>query len=991
MTDVRDPDFLKAEEFAAFFEAVHEDPAGRKRSPFAWQERLAQKVFAGGWDEVIDAPTGAGKTAAIDIAVFHLALQAALGEQRDAATRILFVVDRRLIVDEAHKRAEKIADKLKTAQDDVLVRVAARLQLLAEADGPPLAVTKLRGGAPKDPDWVRTPAQPTVVVSTVDQVGSRLLFRGYGVSDSMKPLHAGLIGSDALLLLDEAHLSQPFVQTARDLTELHKAGLRMVTLSATPANAGDATVFRLSEKERAEDLIARRLGAKKLTTLVETSAGELADVLAEQAWKLSRVGKDGGEACIVAVVVNRVARARAVFEALQKRGARPLVFDAPEASASADEAAADLVLRIGRSRELDRRRLTEVLLDRTRAGREPRDVSGPLFVVATQTIEVGADLDFDALVTEIAPFDCLRQRFGRLDRLGDYGRARGVVVAASGQVAKNAKPDPIYGPALKATWTLLVEAAGSKDADKKKRGKRAVSEPTIDFGVAASQAWLPSGETLAACLAPRADAPVLLPRDVALWSRTSPVPAVDPEVSLYLHGPAGGPDDVNIVWRADLSGDDLDVWTDRVAACAPSALEAIAVPIGEARRWLRWEEPGDVADVEAAAGTDDPERAPSRRALRWRGADDEKTAFVSARSLRPGDTIVVPSTDGGCDGWGWAPQSRTWVPDLARAAMREHRGRDVLRLTRASAELGLDPPGERDLAARLSDLTDREIIGEFEANLRTAAERETDRPAKGVRVVRRDGRPVALERKLGRFTSADAVTEDDDSARSARRVLLGDHCQGVADRAQNFAAQAGLTEQRIKDVALAGLLHDLGKAHPAFQMVLYGGSELAALAGPALAKSGTLPQGRTAREAARRHAGFPKGGRHEVASLALAAAHPRFADANDPELVLWLIGTHHGYGRPFFPAVDWPGRSTEPIEVSVDGASLRVVPDLTLATLTAQWVDLFERLQARYGAWELARLEAILRLADHRQSEAEGEAEAKDEADQADAPREAAE
>jgi len=42
-----------------------------------------------------------------------------------------------------------------------------------------------------------------------------------------------------------------------------------------------------------------------------------------------------------------------------------------------------------------------------------------------------------------------------------------------------------------------------------------------------------------------------------------------------------------------------------------------------------------------------------------------------------------------------------------------------------------------------------------------------------------------------------------------------------------------------------------------------------------------------------------------------------------------------------------------------------------MAALTAQWVDMFSRLEAEYGAWGLARLEAILRLADHRQSEAE--------------------
>ena len=103
----------------------------------------------------------------------------------------------------------------------------------------------MRGGVPQERDWARSPAQPLVAVSTVDQVGSRLLFRGYGVSAKMWPVHAGLVGADALWLLDEVHLSRPLEQTLRAIESGHSADgnlaerqrlapFAIVQLSATP-------------------------------------------------------------------------------------------------------------------------------------------------------------------------------------------------------------------------------------------------------------------------------------------------------------------------------------------------------------------------------------------------------------------------------------------------------------------------------------------------------------------------------------------------------------------------------------------------------------------------------------------------------------------------------------------------------------------------------------------------------------------------------------
>src|SRR5262250_445621 len=100
-------DQLAPTDFAAFFKAVW------GVDPFPWQVRLLSRLAtgqdahhnyagdAGLWPDVLDLPTGSGKTAALDIAVFHLALEAAKGTDRRAPLRIAFVVDRRLIVDDA--------------------------------------------------------------------------------------------------------------------------------------------------------------------------------------------------------------------------------------------------------------------------------------------------------------------------------------------------------------------------------------------------------------------------------------------------------------------------------------------------------------------------------------------------------------------------------------------------------------------------------------------------------------------------------------------------------------------------------------------------------------------------------------------------------------------------------------------------------------------------------------------------------------------------
>ena len=107
---------LIADHFPGFFEALHKHP------PFCWQAQLAEQVCNGHWPDFIKLPTSSGKTACIDIAVFALAVQAArhheTGQSITAPRRVFFVVDRRVIVNEAFQRAADIGTKLDAAVDD---------------------------------------------------------------------------------------------------------------------------------------------------------------------------------------------------------------------------------------------------------------------------------------------------------------------------------------------------------------------------------------------------------------------------------------------------------------------------------------------------------------------------------------------------------------------------------------------------------------------------------------------------------------------------------------------------------------------------------------------------------------------------------------------------------------------------------------------------------------------------------------------------------
>lgn len=515
---------LSVDKFDTFHRAVY----GEDKGAFNWQARLLEQIIKDrAWPRVLDLPTGVGKTTCIDIALFALALDASEEpSKRWCPRRIAMVVDRRIVVDQVAERGRKLlrAFTAKGAQP-VVREVADRLRLLSRNAEEPLGVFTLRGGMPKDDGWARTPDQPLVLASTVDQLGSRLLIQGYGVSKGMKPVHAGLLGNDVLLLLDEVHLSQPFADTLQALDRLRSRFAQTspltprfhhVLLSATPG-ISEVQPFQLSQDEKRSDSpLGPRLHAKKSTRLLE-----VADRTAMEQACVDEASILIEQHNVVAIVVNRLASASTVSRRL-----RETLGDA-----------VDVALLTGRMRPLDRDDVLQSLRLRIMTGRDRAAVAKKLVVVGTQCIEAGADFDFDALVTEAASLDALRQRFGRVDRLGIYQKSEGVILCA-----KSTKEDPVYGEALSKTTAWIKKRLAKKTK-------------TIDFGVLSLP--LSADDELKDLLAPKEHAPVLLPAYLDLWMQTSPAPVVVPDVSLWLHGPKAGPADVQVVWRTDLSEDDL--------------------------------------------------------------------------------------------------------------------------------------------------------------------------------------------------------------------------------------------------------------------------------------------------------------------------------------------------------------------------------------------------------------------------------------------------
>ena len=920
-------------DFATFFRDVH------GHDPFPWQERLTLEVLdQGTWPTVIDLPTGTGKTAVLDTAVFAMAVKPDVTPRR-----VVFVIDRRIVVDQVCDRARRLQRRIEAGDTATLRRVRDCLRALS--DGESLGVAALRGGIPIDDGWADRPDQPWVIVSTVDQFGSRLLFRGYGVSPGMRPIHAGLAGNDCLVILDEVHLSVPFAQTVTHLAASPRGQLprrfAVVEMSATPSN-DSARRFTL---DPAADLancpeLCRRVTAAKQATLLGPVRSE--DAIPAAVLKIvHKVGRSTSEhrprVHSIGVIVNRVRTAREVHRVLMAAGL-----------------SAHLIT--GRMRPLDRVDALErigPIVDPN--GREPGDSLE--IVVATQAIEVGADFSFELLITECAPVDCLRQRFGRLDRRGTYAarteRAAQAWIVGVKSVVASKKPDPIYGDAVKVTWEELQRRAQQRRLD---------VSPLALTGFAES------------ANAPRPSAPLLLSTYLDVWVQTNPDPIVQPSVEWFLHGMnQERPADVSIVWRRDRSAETLRL-------VPPRQAEALQAPIGAVRSWLSGSAEVDVADV----AQEDESRGPASaipafagKWVRWEGSAEGINEGVDLDDIRPGDLLVIDPELGGLSAETWDPGSSESVSDLGDAAQLAYGRRVTLRLDpelpymdsapTPAQEASADQPTPDRIKEWLGTLASKPVVSDW---IRQILERlRTGFEATPVRLDEDTAAYYVLTERhpsTNKPLSDPGTMDGGDEAGSLTGTAtpLRDHLAGVGDRAGKIARRLCLPVAIQHDLSLAGSLHDIGKVDQRFQLQLVGGDRIALeMLEEPLAKS-LRGSGHVRR--------YPSGMRHELASLAMIESNQAvLSGAHDKDLVLHLISSHHGWARPLPPIIE--DNDPQTLSFALGGCSMTAGSDLTNTSLAVDVADRFWRLVACYGYHGLAWLEAILRLADHQQSAQESE------------------
>ncbi|MCC7388535.1 MAG: type I-U CRISPR-associated helicase/endonuclease Cas3 [Phycisphaerales bacterium] len=883
------------------------------RRPFYWQTRLYRRLIGGEVPPRCTLPTGLGKTSVIPL--WLIALAHSGGIAPCLPRRLVYVVNRRTVVDQATDDAERLLNLLAHPNEageheGTICRLRDALHRIAgDTAHVPLAVSTLRGELADNGDWKRNPACPAIVVGTIDMIGSKLLFSGYGDGRYGRAHHAGLVGQDALIVHDEAHLSPAFSvllrSVEREQRRDHSGGAPATTrpilvmeLSATTrGRPSEDAAFGLEPEDDRDPIVTQRRTARKTLSFLPCEGGK--GELAKAIWARALAYRD--TAARVLVYVRSPEDAKAVVDAFKST------------KAVLGEGAEDRVCLLTgtlRGHERDRMAKESLVFLGFLSKKAWTPAAQTVYLVSTSAGEVGVDFDADHIVCDLTTLDSMAQRLGRVNRLGGKGRSAEITVIRERvktdpeRAGKRAKEPGRYEAAVALTGDILgaVAKAGGDVSPN--------ALATVLQAAAAEDAFSPT--------------PTILPATDILfdsWALTSILGDLPgrPEVGPYLHGVAEWePPETSVAWRAEIG--EL-----AMAGASDDDLEAMleAFPIRAAERLK--DATGRVMDHLAFIA----ERHPGARAVlikngepRWVelsavAATDknDKPRLNEARRLLSFATVLLPCEVGGLRHGMLDGETPTPVEDVAEVSAAGQRDRQRVRVKGDEESPLLHPDGEPTLPDRCTRCA--LAIGE-PATEDGAAPRPT------------------IEYRVARAESGEP----------GRPVLLSDHSAAVEAAARQLGDAIGLPPDLAEALVLAGRWHDKGKDRARWQD--YAHNPLSKDASRALAKSSRY-----------RHWRLLGGYRHEFGSLIDAAAARGVTSHPERELILHLIASHHGWARPHFRH-----------DGARDGVSAYDPSRLAEGpSAAADAMRRYATLQRRFGRWGLAWLESLLRAADVAASE----------------------
>lgn len=913
---------ITREEFGDFFAALN----GGHR-PFSWQEEVLDHICEHGvWPERINAPTGSGKSSVVDIHLFANAL-AAVGAAPRVPRRLCVTVGRRALVDSQADRAREIlrcmndvlADE--SGEPDILRRVAEALQSFQthndKQGSAPFEVGHIRGELSNRALPVTDISACAIIAATPDMYGSRALFRGYGSTKAARPRETALLTMDTVMVLDEAHMNRQLLHTTQRIAQLQKREadlgvptLQVVETTATPST-GDSESTTLgvdiealdssNDKELRErvyshkELMLRPIdkwdGKPGNPATVNDAVDAIMERLAHR-----EAGESSKKAYTVGCIVNHVRTAISIKEALVKNK----VIEKEE----------EVQLLVGRMRPYDLKKLQKKhsKLFTTKGDKSVK------VVVATQTLEVGIDVDFADLVTELAPASSLAQRFGRVNRLGRRKDSKVVVIEpASGDSVKKDAP-PYKAVDLSNAYAWLEVLNGTEN-------------PSVN--PAAMVKYPPVQSSPERLLYQRPEWPDLLE-----FSRTDEDPYDEPDLDLWLHDSL----DAETAMGGVIVRDNLPSNTSaameilKTSYFAPSDRETFPANLKILQEILDYQDEHGVK----------PRKFLYRQGeiSLWQDADHGEE---SSQSLAPGDVLLLdtgsvpftnqgiavtqrelPSTKDKLEAVPFPNDTKLYVYE--KCADREERFREYL---------GLSPE-------EVAELLDSQSSG---SETRIASELSTEAE---------DGQEVIAWYAV--VTDEESVEDSDIAQELAPTdpVLLDDHQNDVAERTRQLAENLGLAPEFSEALELAAKYHDEGKRDLRFQQML--GADPDA---DALAKSGHRSVAEAYR--ARSRSALPRGWRHEQLSALMVAASPEKVGEHR-DLVLRIIGCSHGHGRFSFAHDAGFLLKEGYLPEGTDYEALK--EQATRLFNVGYWDNLMEQTSRTYGPYATAYLEAVERAAD---------------------------